>query len=135
MIENVDLVRSIYADWERGDFTHDHWAHPEINYVFLRAGGFAPDNAHGRAEMREVARAYIETWAPLRTAADEYRELDSERVLVFDHLSGRRKRSGLDVRQLAPKTAHLFHVRDGTVTRLVAYEDRDRALADLGLEG
>jgi ketosteroid isomerase-like protein len=65
-------------------------------------------------------------------AADEYRELDDERVLVLDRYGARGKRSGLEVGQMQTKGASLFHVRDGKVTKRVVYFDRERALADLG---
>jgi hypothetical protein len=65
--------------------------------------------------------------------ADEYRELDSERVLVLTSFSGRGKTSGLEIRTMWAKGAAVFHVHDGKVTRLVANADRDRALADLGI--
>ena len=61
---------------------------------------------------------------------DEYRELDSERVLALDHFSGRGKTSGLEIGQIRTKAAALFHLRDGKVTRLVLYWDRERAFAD-----
>ena len=43
--------------------------------------------------------------------------------------------SGLDLGEMGPKAAVLFHVHQGMVTRLVIYFDRDLAFADLGLEG
>ena len=64
---------------------------------------------------------------------DECRALDGERVLVLVHWSGRGKASGLEVARMTTRSAVLFHVRAGKVTRVVAYLDRERALAELGL--
>jgi hypothetical protein len=66
--------------------------------------------------------------------ADEYRALDAERVLVLLTARARGRASGLVARQGGTEGANVFHVRNAKVKRLLIYWDRDRALADLGLE-
>ena len=132
MSENLDLVRSIIARWERGDYTSVEWAHPDIEYVIV--GGPVPGTWTGLAGMEEGARHFLRGWAELCTLADEYRELDDERVLVLVHHRGRGKTSGLEIGQIDRGTTLLFQLRDGKVTKHVVYFDRDRAFADLGLE-
>jgi ketosteroid isomerase-like protein len=129
---NVELVRSIYAEWERGDFSSTEWAHPEIECVY--PDGPSPGTSMGLAGMTETFRDWLSAWQEWRVEAEEYRELDGGRVLVLFHFSARGNASGLEVGQIWTKGASLFHVRDGTVTRLVQYLERERALADLGLD-
>jgi ketosteroid isomerase-like protein len=128
---NLDLVRSIYAAWERGDFRSADWADPEIDYVF--ADGPTPGTWTGLAGMAEVWRNWLSAWEDMNVEAQQYRELDDERVLVLSRYSGRGKTSGLELGQTGAKGATLFHIRDGKVTRFVGYWDRARALADLRL--
>jgi ketosteroid isomerase-like protein len=105
--ENVDLVRSIFADLLK-----------------------SPRSWTGRARLTEANRDFLSLWTDWRIHAEGFRELDDERVLVLTRRGGRGKASGLEIWE---PSANVLHVRDGTVTRLVFYWDRDRALADLGL--
>ena len=131
MSANLDLVRSIYAAWERGDFSFTEWAHPEIEYA--TADGPSPGSVTGVVGMAQTTRDWMAVWQDWRVEGDEYRELDGERVLVLVRYSGRGKTSGLEIGQVRTTGATLFHVSGGKVTRLVHYFDRERALADLGL--
>jgi ketosteroid isomerase-like protein len=135
--ENLDLVRSIYADFERGDFSRSDWAHHEFEIVYVggpEPGYSASGHGTGVAATAESLRVFLSAWEDYCSKADEFHELDDERVLVLVRRSGHGKRSGVDLEQIASEGAELYHLRDGKVTKQVVYFDRDRALADLGLE-
>jgi ketosteroid isomerase-like protein len=107
--ENVKLVRSIFAAWERGDFSSAEWAHPDIEYVI--ADGPSPGTWSGLAGMAEAWRDFLSAWDEARARWEDCRALDDERVLVFFRRSGRGKTSGLEMEQIQSKGANLFHVR------------------------
>jgi len=132
MSENLDLVRSICANWERGDFSSVEWAHPDIEFVV--ADGLNPDSWTGLTGLAQGFRGFLSAWEGLRSEADEFREIDNERVLVLTHLSGRGKTSGVELGQVQTKQANLLQVRDGKVIRLVVYNYRAEALKAGGLE-
>src|SRR5438128_11433431 len=105
MSENLDLVRSIYAAWERGDFSFVDWAHPEIEYVV--ADGPHPGRRTGRAAMTDRMGDFLDAWEQWRVEADEYRELDGERIFVLSHVRGTGQSSGVALQQ---ERAALFHL-------------------------
>jgi hypothetical protein len=127
---NLDLVRSIYADWERGDFSSTRWADPEIEFVI--ADGPSPARWAGVAGLKRAWRDFLTAWGDYRIVSEEYRELDDGGVFVLSRVSGRGEVSEL---RLEHARAALFQIRGHRVIKYAVWWDRDRALADLGLEG
>jgi hypothetical protein len=127
----VQLVRSIWAAWERGDYRSADWAHPDIELVW--ADGPRPGTSRGLAGMAAEMRDLLDVWEGFRGDLEECRDLDSERVLVLNRHRGSGKKSGLELGLLLSKGAQVFHVREDGVVRIVNYFDRDRAFADLGV--
>jgi hypothetical protein len=128
---NLELVRSIHANWERGDFSGAEWAHPEIEFAW--ADGPSPQSWIGLAGMARGYGEELSAWEGLQVGADEYRELDDERVLAFHSFTARGKASGVELGRQETQGAALFQIRSGKVTKLLLYFDRDRALSDAGL--
>jgi ketosteroid isomerase-like protein len=117
---NLDLVRSIYAGWQRGDFSSAEWADPEIEVV--RPDGPEPGSWTGPDGMADGMRDFLNPWGDFRVEADEFRELDDERVLVLVRYGGRGKTTRL---QVWSKAAHVHHVGGGKVTKLVLNSTAD----------
>jgi len=131
MLETLELVRSIYADRERGDYSDVGWADPDIEYVI--ADGPTPAIFTGLAELADGMRELLSVWQDARVTVDEYRELDHDRVLVLLRYSGRGKTSRLELDTLSTLGADLVQVQAGKVVRIVKYYDLHRAFADLGI--
>jgi ketosteroid isomerase-like protein len=131
MSENLELVRSIYARWGRGDFSKTDWADPRIEFVY--AGGPEPASWTGVTSMDARWREWLRDWVDFRAEALEYRVVDDSRVLAIVRNRGRGKASGVELEQRS--VGNLFEIHDGKVTRLVVYLDFALARSDLGLEG
>jgi ketosteroid isomerase-like protein len=126
--ENVEIVREIYGAWERGDFSSNEWADPEIEF-HLRAG---PDEAvlHGVEAMGRAWREWLRAWDDFKTEAREFIDLGHD-VLVLAKFHGRGKTSSMSVE--AMPGAAVFSLRDGKVVRLGSYTDPAEALEAAGL--
>jgi len=117
---NLDLVRSMHARWESSDYSSAAtWADPEMELVF--ADGPTPGSWTGIESATSAWRDFLAAWKEWGSEVEEYRELDSERVLALTRHGGRGKTSGLDLGHMRSEGASLYHVREGKVVRNVFY--------------
>ena len=122
-------MRSLYAAWARGDFSSTDWADPDIEYV--QVDGPTPGTWRGVPAMGRAWGEAIAEFAEFHVEAEEIRPVGEDRFLVLTHNTGRGRTSGFALDEIATRGANVLHVRDGKVTRLALYFDRDRAIEDL----
>jgi ketosteroid isomerase-like protein len=128
---NLDIVRTIYAEWRRGNMKAgvDRFD-PGIAFE-----SFLPDApervvARGPAEVEAFLRGFLSHWRDYRIFGDDYSEAGPTRVFVSGRQSGVGRESGVAVEDT------LFSVwtfRSGKVVHLVFERDRQRALEAAGL--
>jgi ketosteroid isomerase-like protein len=131
--ENVEVLRRLYASWERGDMrAFDVWdVNVEVSWIGTETPGIAGEY-RGVDELSAAISRYLEALADLRIKAERIVELDDGRVLVLSRHTARGKTSGLDYEL---ELGDLFTLRDGKIVRYVSYWDRVEALTAAGLAG
>lgn len=124
--QNVQIVKEIYAAWERGDFSSSDWADPEIEY-----------SAPGPDRPTKGVDAMASSWAEWLRSFKDFRVIPEEihdagdKVVVIQSFGGQGRASGISVDQIPG--AAMLTLRDGKVIRFQGYLSRDQAFADAGL--
>lgn len=123
---NLDRLKGLYADWERGDFSRNDLMHPDVE---TRNFGAWPEGRHGSKgidAMSEGTGEFLAAWErPFRIEAEKF-EQKGDRILVLIRWRGRGKGSGIE---LDAEGAHLWTFREGSVVLFETFRDRDEALA------
>jgi ketosteroid isomerase-like protein len=129
--ENVETVRAIYAEWEKGNFQA---ALPVLDRE-ITFETFMPDSdetvvLHGLERLEDFMRDWFGQWEAYRVTGDEFRAVGTDHVFVGGRQAATGRRSGA---QVDSPGFTVWTFRAGKVVRLLAHYDRDSALEAAGL--
>jgi ketosteroid isomerase-like protein len=124
---NVDLVRSIYAAWARGDFGSLEWADPEIEYV-NPPGAIEPGTRRGAAAFSRAVERVFEGWETWDMEPERLGAF-GDQVAVTVRYRARGRGSGVEVEG---RESALWAVRDGRVVRYEWFHEPAEAFEATG---
>jgi ketosteroid isomerase-like protein len=125
---NVELVRSIYAAWERGDLSPTEWADPEIEYVNPE-GAVEPGTRRGSEEFTTAIERVFDGWATWNMEPERFESVANQVAVVLRYRA-RGLSSGVIVEG---RESALWTLREGRVVRYEWFHDPEDALNALGL--
>ena len=124
---NVQIVRRVYEQWSRGDFSGGDAFHPEVEFEMVDWPG--RDRSRGLTEMSEAWQASLAAWDDFRAEPTRFME-NGEQVVVLTHVTARGKGSGAAV---TADTATVWTIEAGKVVRLALHWNRAEGLQAAGL--
>ena len=128
------MMCSQYEAINRGDFElAELFCAPDVEYVWEYVRGL-PMDLHdvyrGREGLREYVDAWNEAWEDARSEVEGLIDAGGDRIAAIVRVRGRGKGSGLEAEL---SLIEVMTLRGGLLARLVAFDDRSQALAELGV--
>jgi ketosteroid isomerase-like protein len=127
--DNVEIVRSIYAAWERDGFpTRSELLDPEIEYV-NPVGAVEPGTRRGLEAFHQAVQKVIEGWETWQMEPEAF-ESAGDQVAVVVRYRARGRESGVEVEG---RESALWTLRDGRVVRYAWFHGPADAFEAAGL--
>jgi ketosteroid isomerase-like protein len=126
--KNVEFVRRIAAEWERGSFPAEVFAE-DVRIVWLEGVGVSPET-NGLDEARREIGNWLQNFDHAVLAIEEIIDAGGAHVVTIGVWRARGRASGVETTW---RHGQIWTIRDGKVTELVSYTDPDEALAAAGV--
>lgn len=125
---DVEVLQDVYSRWERGDFTS--WEAFADDYVWRSVEGIESGEYTGVAEISAAWRTWLQAWDGFSIEAEEIVAGSDGRYVVMQLFRGMGKASGLES---VERNASVVTMRDGLITRMEGFWNRDAALQAAGV--
>jgi ketosteroid isomerase-like protein len=127
--ENVEAVRRSIEAYNRRDFDAMYVLNdPAVELDWSRSRGFDAAIYRGRDEVLSFYRNFLDTFVEI--AIEPFRFIETPDSVVVPNSAHLKGRDGIE---LSARSALVFDVRGGLVTRLCLYQTLDEALEAVGL--
>ena len=124
----VELVRTVFAGWARGDFRSGSDLLDADFEWKMRPDAVEPGSRRG-ASVGSALRQVFEVWEDYRIEAEEYIDV-GDRIVVVGRAYGTARGSGLELDQ---NLFFLWTARNGKLGSVEMLRNRAEALAAVGL--
>jgi ketosteroid isomerase-like protein len=127
--ENVEVVRRSLAAWNGQDLTAwSGWFHPDGELDWSRARGPFKGVYRGPREREDFWEVFWATFEDVHIETHGFTEAGSD--VVVPNTAHIRGREGIEV---VSRTAFVFTIEHGQITRLQMFQERDEAFESVGL--
>jgi ketosteroid isomerase-like protein len=131
--ENVELVRSVFDAWNRGELGDVlPFVAEDIEWLEIEGlpDAMAGEEIRGSESVRSMLESLFDVWESYRLEPEVVRAVGDNRVFAVLREVARGRVSGAEV---AGRWGYVIEIRDGKVARVEAYRNAERALEAAGL--
>jgi ketosteroid isomerase-like protein len=126
--ENVEIVRRVLAEFERGNFWVPEFFERDVRIRWLEVAEGETETV-GLQDMGNAMKSWLATWDSLALVAEQVIDA-GDQVVVVAAWRGRGKASGAETEW---RYGAVYTLRDGGVASVIAYSDPNEAFKAAGV--